>query len=452
MRSLLLNKGMISSEIKAYLLFKKAIWLYILLLILEGALRKWLLPSLATPLLLIRDPIVVWLVIEGMYRNWFTSPFCKAMMWVAVISFILTLLFGHHDLFVALYGWRIYFFHFPMIFVIGKLLNRGDLLRMGQFILYVSIPMTVLIVLQFNLPPTAWVNIGVGGEGTAGFGGVMGYMRPPGTFSFTTGYIDFQKVVGCFLFYYLISNKGLPPQYQLNKWLLLVILLCYLIAIPTSISRTNLFQTIVILGFLLVAALLKRKLRYRFFGFLLIGVIALGALVSSGLLDTNIDVFTTRFEDASNSEGGLEGTIGNRYLGGFLKAFDNVKIPIFGLGLGLGTNAGAKLLGGDMFSFGFNGEVEWERLIGESGFLLGLAIISIRLLFSVFLLKHAYKCLSNRSDLLPWILTSVMLLTMPQGSWGVTTTLGFSVLIGGFTLAAIRTSPIRNKHLASSYS
>ena len=443
MKSALLSKEMLSNDIEIYSLFKKAIWLYIVLLIFEGALRKWFLPSLATPLLLIRDPIVIWLVIEGWHRNWFTSPFCKAMVWVSVISFVLTLLFGHHDLFVALYGWRIYFFHFPMIFVIGKLLNRGDLLRMGQFILYVSIPMTILIVLQFNLPPTAWVNIGVGGEGTAGFGGVMGYMRPPGTFSFTAGYVEFQKVVGCFLFYYLISNKTLSSQYQLNKWLLLVILLCYLIAIPTSISRTNLFQTIVILGFLLAAALVKKIMRHRIWGFLLIGAIVLGALVSSGLLDTNIDVFTTRFEDASESEGGLDGTIGNRYLGGLLRAFENVNIPIFGFGLGLGTNAGAKLLGGNMFSFGFNGEVEWERLIGESGFLLGLAIIIIRLLFSVSLLKNAYKCLSNHYDLLPWILASVMLLTLPQGSWGVTTTLGFSVLIGGFTLAAVRTSHAR---------
>lgn len=444
MRNMLQNKGPISSEIKVYSLFKKAIWLYILLLIFEGALRKWFLPSMATPLLLIRDPIVIWLVIEGLYRNWFTSPFCKAMMWVAVVSFILTLIFGHHDLFVALYGWRIYFFHFPMIFVIGRLLNHEDLLRLGQLFLYLSIPMTVLIVFQFNLPPTAWVNIGVGGEGTAGFGGSMGYMRPPGTFSFTSGFVNFQKTVGCFLFYYLIANKTLPVKYQLNKWLLLAILLCYLIAIPTSISRTNLFQTIVILGFLLAAALFNKKLKYKIVGYVLIGVIVLDALLLSGLLDTNIEVFTSRFEEASKAEGGLEGTIGNRYFGGFLRAFDNVNIPLFGFGLGIGTNAGAKLLGGDMYAFGFNGEVEWERVIGESGLLIGTVIIVIRLLFSFSLLKQSYKCLIKRHDLLPWILVSMMLLTVPQGSWGVTTSLGFSVLLGGLTLAAIRTSTFTN--------
>ena len=38
---------------------KIAIWLYLLLWIFEGALRKWILPSLATPLLVVRDPIAI---------------------------------------------------------------------------------------------------------------------------------------------------------------------------------------------------------------------------------------------------------------------------------------------------------------------------------------------------------------------------------------------------------
>ncbi len=185
-----------------YRLYRKVIWIYLFLLIFEGALRKWFLPSLATPLLLVRDPIAIWLTIVGMQRGWFGSGYIKTMIIVATISFILTLIFGHHNLFVALFGWRIYLFHFPMIFVMGKVLTRGDLLRIGQFILWMSIPMTILVFIQFHSLPTAWVNMGVGGEGTAGFGGALGYMRPPGTFSFTSGYVSFQAVVGCYLLYW----------------------------------------------------------------------------------------------------------------------------------------------------------------------------------------------------------------------------------------------------------
>src|ERR1700720_2925181 len=35
------------------------IWLYLILLIFEGALRKWIVPQLSNPLLIVRDPVVI---------------------------------------------------------------------------------------------------------------------------------------------------------------------------------------------------------------------------------------------------------------------------------------------------------------------------------------------------------------------------------------------------------
>lgn len=420
--------------------YKFALWIYIILLITEGALRKWFLPSLATPLLVVRDPIVIWLVIVGLQKGWLNFPYVKAMMIVSTLSFVLSLLLGHHNLIVALFGWRIYFFHFPMIFIIGQLLTRDDLLRICRFFLYASIPMTILIVIQFYSPPTAWVNIGVGGEGTAGFAGSGQYMRPPGTFSFTAGYIAFQCVVGCMLFYYLLANRTLKEKERIPDWLLTIILICYLVAIPTSISRTNLFQTAVFIVFLLLITMFKSDLRMKVFRFLVVVIIAIVLLSVSGLLETNMETFTNRFEGASKAEGGIEGTLGDRYLGGLLGAFTNVNLPVFGYGIGLGTNVGATLMGGNMYSFGFDGEVEWQRIVGECGFILGLCIIGIRLLFSLDLLRKSYLRLTQRSDMLPWMLSAGMMLSLPQGQWSIPTNLGFSILLGGLTLAAIRTS------------
>ena len=176
-------------------------------------------------------------------------------------------------------------------------------------------------------------------------------------------------------------------------------------------------------------------------------------------MDTGIEVFTARFEGASESEGGLEGTIGDRYIGGYLGALFDWSMPLFGYGIGLGTNVGATLMGGDMWSFGFNGEVEWSRIMGECGIIfgfngevewsrimgecgiiLGLIIIGIRVLFSLKLWKKAYDLLVKRYDLLPWMLSAGMMLTIPQGQWSTPTNLGFSILLGGLTLAAVRTS------------
>ena len=49
-------------------LLKKLFWLYFLLLVFEGALRKWILPHYSAPLLLIRDPVGFWIIWEA-YRT-----------------------------------------------------------------------------------------------------------------------------------------------------------------------------------------------------------------------------------------------------------------------------------------------------------------------------------------------------------------------------------------------
>lgn len=423
-----------------YALYRKAIWIYIFLLIFEGALRKWVLPSLATPLLLVRDPIAIWLTIVGLQKGWIKSGHAKTMMVVASISFFLALVIGHHNLFVALFGWRIYFFHFPMVFVMGKVLTRTDLLKIGQFILWISIPMTILIFMQFHSPQTAWVNMGVGGEGTAGFEGAMGYMRPPGTFSFTSGYVAFQTVVGCYLLYYLLMNNTLPKEYQFSKIILIILAGCYLLSIPTSMSRTHFFQTGVFLIFLFVAAMRKNKLKSKFLKFAIIAIMTGIILYLSGLGGTSFEAFTARFDNANEIEGGVSSTIGDRYVGGLLGSLINFNIPLFGYGIGLGTNVGAKIMGGDMYSFGFNGENEWSRIIGECGMLLGLIIIGIRLFFSLDIWKRAYNLLIKKYDLLSWMLSAGMMLTIPQGQWSIPTNLGFCILFGGLTLAAVNSS------------
>lgn len=428
------------TEGEPYALYRKGIWIYIFLLIFEGALRKWVLPSLATPLLLVRDPIAIWLTIVGLQKGWIKSGYAKTMMVVASISFILTLAVGHHNLFVALFGWRIYFFHFPMIFVMGKVLTRADLLKIGQLILWISIPMTILIFIQFHSPQTAWVNMGIGGEGTAGFTGAMGYMRPPGTFSFTSGYVMYQAVVGCYLLYYLLMNNTLPKEYQFSKIVLIILAGCYLLSIPTSISRTHFFQTGVLLIFLFIAAMRKNKLKSKFLKFAIIAIVAGIILYLSGIGGTSMEAFTARLEGANKIEGGVQGVIGDRYVGGLLGSLINFNIPVFGYGIGLGTNVGAKMMGGNMYSFGFNGEIEWSRVIGECGMLLGLIIIGIRLFFSLDIWKRAYHLLVKKYDLLPWMLSAGMMLTIPQGQWAIPTNLGFCILFGGLTLAAVNSS------------
>ena len=71
---------------------KYLIWVYFYLLIFEGALRKWVLPSLATPLLLVREPIALVLIYLSFKSKIYTNPISVLVVWLTTIaSFFITI-------------------------------------------------------------------------------------------------------------------------------------------------------------------------------------------------------------------------------------------------------------------------------------------------------------------------------------------------------------------------
>src|SRR5438128_1892579 len=49
----------LNSQLSIDKTLKRLIWLYFWLLIFEGVFRKWIVPQLANPLLLVRDPVLL---------------------------------------------------------------------------------------------------------------------------------------------------------------------------------------------------------------------------------------------------------------------------------------------------------------------------------------------------------------------------------------------------------
>ncbi|TDN39635.1 hypothetical protein A8B98_18015 [Hymenobacter sp. UV11] len=413
---------------------KRGVWAYFFLLIFEGALRKWILPGLAAPLLIVRDPIALWLVVVAWRRGLLTANvYLTGMVVIGIIGIITATLLGHGSLLIALYGARILLLHFPLMFVVGRVFTREDVIKMGKATLMIAIPMVVLVTLQFYSPQSAWVNRGVGGdmEG-AGFSGSMGFFRPPGTFSFTNGNTNFFSFVAPFAFYFWLDTKAI------NKLLLIVATLALFFAVPLSISRGLLFQVAISLLFVLVASTRKPENLGRLVIAIGAAGLVLGVLSQSSLFTTASEAFTARFEVANESEGGLEGVILDRFLGGLISSLTNSSssaLPFFGYGLGMGTNAGSKLLTGDVKFLIAEGE--WGRIIGELGPLMGLSVILLRVGLAIKIARAIYKKLT-RGDLLPWMLLSLGLLNVAQGAWAQPSSLGFCTLIGGLMIASLR--------------
>lgn len=412
---------------------KKGIWLYFFLLIFEGALRKWFLPFLATPLLVVRDPIAIWLI----YMAW-KHHIVKANMYVLLMTFFTiiaictALIFGHGSMIVALYGARITLIHFPVMFIIGKLFSVEDVIKMGKVLLMIAIPMTVLIALQFYSPQSAWVNRGVGGdmEG-AGFSGALGYFRPPATFSFITGTVMFYSLVACFVFYFWLSNA------KINRLILIGATAGLIASLPLSISRTLAYTMGLTFVFTLISVASKPKFFVRMVGFIILGLVVLVVLSQTSLFKTGTEAFATRFDVATDSEGGMTNSIMDRVFGGMLSAVENSNnLPFFGQGLGMGTNAGAAMLTGERSTF-LIAEEEWPRLVGEMGFVLGIFILLIRIIFCVDIFVRSYSRI-KKGNILPWLLLSVGLLIILRGQWAQPTVLGFSTLVGGLILASVK--------------
>lgn len=410
---------------------KQGIWLYFILLIFEGALRKWVLPGFANQLLIIRDPLAIWLIYYSFKSGfWRPNGFVLILVASTILAFVLALLVGHGNIIVALYGFRTNAIHFPLIFVIGHIFNQEDVLKLGKAVLWISIGMTVLVAIQFFSPQSAWVNRGIGGdmEGS-GFQGAVGFFRVPGTFSFTTGLSFFYSLTTAYVFYFWVSQKK-----NISKIFLVISTLALVAAVPLSVSRTVVFQIAVTAAFTL--AIIGKDVKvFGKIATLAIGAVSLFFIMSSfEFFETAIFVLQERFTTANETEGGLDGVFIDRFLDGMFGALTREGFQFWGAGLGKGTNVGAQLLTGERTTF-LVAEGEWGRLIGEMGFIIGLIVIVIRAGVVLNFLQRAWSAIS-RENILPWMLLSFGIFIILQGQWAQPTTMGFGVLIGGLILAS----------------
>lgn len=411
----------------------RAIWLYLILLIAEGALRKWVLPGLATPLLIVRDPIAAFMIFQAFRLNILpTTPVFFLSYFIAIISVFAAVLIGHGSLNAALYGARPLILHFPAMFIMARALDRSDLLQIGRFVMLLSIPMTGLIAWQFYSPQSAWVNVGVGGEGSSGFSGALGYYRPSGSFSFTSGVSLFYALQASFLLYFWLSGS------RCNRVILYFATLSLFIAVPLSISRTLVFQCSLVLVFSFFVSVARANLLQR--GLVVgLSVVSVFIVLSFlGIFETSLDVIRERFIRAGEAEGGVRGTLGDRYVGGLVRALTGSgDWPFWGHGIGRGTNVGAKLISGDVSARLDIAENEWQRWVGELGALLGLSVLWMRTWVTAVAASQSVMAL-GRGDILPWLLLCNAATVLPQGSWNQPNALGFSVLAGALLIASTR--------------
>ncbi|MBC7365274.1 MAG: hypothetical protein H7343_00460, partial [Undibacterium sp.] len=408
---------------------KLLIWLYLVLLIAEGALRKWVLPALADPLLVVRDPVVLAIYALALVAGFFPSNrFIAALAALAALSAAASVLGGHTHPLVIAYGLRIDYLHLPLIWIMGAVFDRRDVKRIGAFLLLMAIPMTLIMVAQFRAPMNAFINRGVGNDEIGQIFGAEGRIRPPGLFAFITGPQLFFPLCAAFFFDEIGGAKRLP-------WYLLIACgLAIAIALPVSISRTVMLGTgVVALTFLVALPFSSAKFSALARPLLLLAFIGAG-LSQLPVFRESTSVFMVRWDTASGETAGAAwDNVVDRTVSGFTNpAYFMRAAPFLGYGIGSGSNVGARLTSG---AVGFMlAEEEWGKVLLELGPLIGTAFILFRIVLTGWLGLVAWRALRDHRNALPVLIFAASALTVLQGQWAPPTVLGFAVLGAGLLL------------------
>src|SRR6516165_1129148 len=409
---------------------RSLVWLYFWLLLWEGALRKWFFPSLSTPLLVVRDPVVLLIYAVTLAKGVF--PFNRFILLIAalgIVSFGASLIVFDR-LGIIAYGLRTNFLHLPLIFVLPNIMRQKDVVRMGHWLLLLSLPMTALVIYQFISPPGAWINAAAGGDLGGQLIAVGGHIRPAGIFSFVTGMVSFLSVVTAVLL------SGFLDQKQLPRWLCVAGIPALLLSLTLSGSRSAVASvTIIVIAALLICARQFQRFSRVLTPALLAYLTFLGFCYLP-LFRAGLEAHEGRFK----AGGGVQRGIIARYLGAFGESIEIAgQTPLLGRGLGIGTNAGAALMTGSRIFL--LGESEWSRVVGESGPILGYAYLMLRMAICVFITRRCWAAVV-RGRALPFLLIASSGLDLVSGQFGQPTILGFAVLFSGLALAAIDDSEV----------
>ena len=413
---------------------RRMIWLYFWLLMLEGSLRKWI-PPLSAPLLIVRDPLVLQIYFEAIRCR--RVPLDRHMLvyFVLLVSFILLATIqivagiGGGPL-VAAYGLRTDFLHLPLIFIIPQVFGYRDVLKLGKWVLLLTIPMTVLMVFQFLAPPDAWINAATMTD-LQQIDSAMGKIRPAGTFSFATGAAHFFVLATTFLVFGLMEEHS-----GYSRWLLYAALVSVAAVQPVSGSRTLVLGCGIVLLAALSFGVLNPTRAHRILALLALIAIVTSALSFTSFFQEGVMVFTTRWENANAATGGIQEGLVGRFFGYFLEPLRFVpQAGLLGNGIGMGTGAGAVMMTGALQFLLAEGE--WARVVLESGTLLGFSFLAYRVWLGASIAQRALAA-ARQQQLLPWLFAWYATRSLLSEGISQPTNLGFMVLASGLCLASIR--------------
>lgn len=382
-----------------------------LIVVFEGAVRKWVSSASTLPLILVRDLLAFALVVYALRHGHLKrhKKITAVMLaWSCMVLGwgLLQLVGGESSPIVMLIGLRFWLLYTWFAIAAAASMNETDSRAAILAAAFVMLLLAPLAVLQHYSPPGARINTQLDGDEESVFVAVVGVVRTTGTFSFTSGYATYMTMVAPLVFGILGARKRNTRQFLFA----MAVFVAFVTGALVSGSRTAAISSGLMLMAYLLGRLLFSKARNKVGAVIaVIAALAMTALFAYVFRDA-IGITQTRFEQASEAENFTERVL--TVLFGEPWVYD--LMTWLGHGVGFGSNLATYVRTGaaDVFALA---EAEGGRILMEGG-LLGVSYIGLKyVVLAIGLLSSLRVSIKTNSPyaVLVWLTTALAVVSWP---------------------------------------
>lgn len=362
--------------------WRKAVKLALLLVIVEGAIRKWFLPSAQDLVYFAKDAVLLaafcgYLRDSGRLQRMKGRP-SQSLVLILILAALYGLLeaFNPHlpNLLVGALGFKAYFLYVPLLVVLPAVFSDdASLAHFLRLYVLIAIPVGILAAAQFFSPSDSFLNTYArGGTETAATFGSSEFVRVTGTFSYITGFSSYLLCTAILLLGILASTG-----WRLRRQTLVYAALSLtLLGMLMTGSRGPVFSLALVFPFYWLLALRERGQGA------MIGRVALGI----GLIVAFITYSAPEAAEAFRGRASSASDVGGRMLAPLTAPLDSFRWGgLFGYGIGATHQAAATLAGSAVpyWTRGITVEVESGKVMLELG-PIGFFLVYLTRVYLIF--------------------------------------------------------------------
>lgn len=385
----------------------KAFLAVLFIVLLEGAMRKWLfLPG--TPIMLMRDLVVGIAIIHGFryggYRmNAWPELFLFGWSFLILLWALAQSLTGLMPLPVVFVGFRFWVYYAWFALLFARVVTKDELFLVFKIILLTVVPMVVLAIVQYYSPVNSFINRQAEGNEKV-FVVVYGIVRTTGTFSFTAGFTTYLAFISPLIFWLIADGARFFKSYLLR----MSIIGAFFLGALVSGSRGTLAFVAGMGVIWFIAMIIKGsypKLSSKTILLLPLLLVA-GVYFLAPVIERAYSATTQRIETASNEN------LNERLVMMFFGSNQTwEEFSFFGHGIGAASNAGKQLMKGYSVEEHYFGEGGFDRMINAGG-LMGILFYMIRIMIALAGSAIAFQIMMVHKNSLPFMFWTFLTLQL----------------------------------------